>query len=140
MANKIHKGKWSWNPDLLISKIEIGEVDECWRWLGARAPHANLFGAYKNNRPQMTQSSRLIWMTVHDEDVSDLEVKHSCGNRWCCNVKHMFTQPNHMFYHRDGRPLGTPKPEVKRQQVPTKKFTAVDKVQEKTKRLQWWQL
>lgn len=100
-------GVWSWRSDLLWSKVEQADPNACWRYLGSTSPHANLFGAKKNGRPQMTQAARLLWMDLHNESVENLEVAHNCGNRFCCNPRHMFTRPNHMRFHRDGAVLGT---------------------------------
>ena len=126
-------GTWRWNDDLLWSKIKATDnKDECWTWGGSTGPHANLFGARKNNgnKPQMTQAARLIWMSVHNEDVEHLEIRHSCGNRYCCNPKHLFAMPNHMRYRRDGTNLNEPQPK------PTVPKVAAAPV---TKKL-WWQL
>lgn len=89
-------GAWTWKPRLLWSKIQQAQEEECWRWLGATSQHANLFGAKKNNRPQMTQAARIIWMDITGQDAAMLEIKHNCGNRYCCNPRHFFTKPNHM--------------------------------------------
>ena len=91
-----HMGAWSWNTRYLWAKVQPACADQCWTWTGSYGPHANLFGARKNHRPQMTQANRLIYAEVHNIDVTDLEIRHSCGNRYCCNPQHMFTQHNHM--------------------------------------------
>jgi hypothetical protein len=139
MTDKITVGKWSWDPELLMSKIIKRDTDDCWGWSGSVAPHANLMGARKNNRPQMTQAPRLIWMTHTGQDVSELEVRHHCGNRFCTNISHMFTKPNHMRYHKDGRLLGQP---PSADAVPeAKKFKPVDLTPKtQVKRQPWWQL
>jgi len=137
-GNKITIGEWAWDPDLVLGKIKSGKADECWGWSGAQSPHSNLVGARKNGRAQMTQAARLIWMTQTGQDVADLEVRHTCGNRFCTNFKHMFTRPNHMHYHQDGRPLGMPKPKLP--PPPAKKFIQVDLVKPREKRQPWWQL
>lgn len=135
--NKITIGVWSWDPELLLSKIKTAGPDECWGWSGSNSPHAALMGARKNGRAQMTQASRLIWMTHTGQDINELEVRHTCGNRFCTNIKHMFTRPNHMRYHKDGTPLTLNKPKYTAP-PPVKKFTQVDLP--KAKKQAWWQL
>ena len=108
-------GEWSWKPDLLMSKIVQGELDECWGWIGATSPHANLFGAKKNGHPQMTQAARLIWQTVKQQPLGDLEVRHTCGNRYCSNWNHMATEFNHMRKTTVKQPA--PQPPTRRAQL-----------------------
>lgn len=114
--DRITYGAWTWDPVLLMSKIKPRAANECWGWAGAVSPHSNLMGAYKNGRAQMTQAARLIWQTIHQQDIGELEVRHTCGNRFCTNPQHMFTRPNHMRYHKTGELLGTrPQPVIEPQ-------------------------
>lgn len=81
-------GQWTWNSELVLSKVDRqGEID-CWEWLGAKTIHAPLFGARKNNRPQMTQATRILYREYFNEDCEDKEVTHSCGNKNCMNSAH----------------------------------------------------
>lgn len=90
------QGIWSWKPELLFSKMRQGPEDECWQWLGSQGPHANLFGARKNGRPQMTQAARIIYAEYTGQDIEHLEIRHTCGNRYCCNPRHFLPRANHM--------------------------------------------
>jgi hypothetical protein len=87
-----HVGEWAWNSPLLHSKIKVKKG--CWEWLGAKGPSGNLFGAYKNNRPQMTQPNRLLYMEMTDESAADISVYMSCQNKNCCNPAHFEVLPN----------------------------------------------
>ena len=88
-------GSWAWNSDVLHSKIQRGTGDECWRWLGARGPQTNLFGAIKNGRAQMIQVNRLLHMERVGKPIDDIAVRMRCGNRYCCNPAHFDTStPN----------------------------------------------
>lgn len=85
-------GAWTWNSPLLHSKIK--KHRGCWEWLGAQGPSGNLFGAYKNNKPQMTQPNRLIYMEETGESADDVAIYMSCQNKNCCNFLHFEVQPN----------------------------------------------
>lgn len=125
-------GAWTWKDSLLWRKIVKTADDVCWAWTGSTGPHANLFGARKNNRPQMSQVPRFIWMSVHNEDVEHLEIRHTCGNRFCCNPNHLTTVPNHMLYRRDG---------TNRTDLPTAKLNKpIKQAQTKPVEKKWWQL
>ncbi len=88
-----HHGDWAWNNPLLMSKAEPGlQEDDCWQWRGAQGPMGNLFGAYKNGRPQMTQANRLI-ARQHGHEIDNLAVFMRCHNKFCCNPLHMVTAP-----------------------------------------------
>lgn len=85
-------GEWAWNSELLWSKIDKSQ--ECWRWLGSKSVHANLFGAYKNRHQQMTQAPRIIYREVFKQDCNEYRITHSCGNKFCVNPNHYELQPN----------------------------------------------
>lgn len=123
-----HMGQWSWNTRLLWDKVQPGSADQCWAWTGSYGPHANLFGARKNHKPQMSQANRFIYAETHNIDVTDLEIRHTCGNRYCCNPSHMVAIPNHMM---KARPKYKPK-RVKAQAVKADKSARPDQP--------WWQL
>jgi hypothetical protein len=129
-------GVWSWKPELLHKKIEQGPDDECWRWLGSISPHANLFGARKNNRAQMTQAARIIYMDRTGKDIEDIEIRHSCGNRFCCNWNHFVAIPNHMRYHKTGELLGTKLVPIKE---PEPAPPLLGRIQTLTDR-EWWEI
>lgn len=93
MRTITHKsGDWSWNSDLLWSKVI--KTNKCWTWSGAHGPYGALFGAYKNNKQQMTQVRRLIWGEIHQCDITNIAVHHTCGNRMCVNPDHMYEKTN----------------------------------------------
>jgi hypothetical protein len=89
------QGSWGWNDTRLWSKIDT-KPDEngCLNWQGAMSPSGALMGAWKNNTQQMTQSRRLVWMSLNNEDVSEHRVTLSCDNQRCCNPKHFIIKPN----------------------------------------------
>jgi hypothetical protein len=86
-------GAWSWNSEILWSKIEQKEADDCWTWLGATGPHANLFGTKKNGRPQMSQLPRILYRDVTGLDCEGMEITHTCNNRYCANFSHLMALP-----------------------------------------------
>lgn len=82
-------GDWSWDSTSLHAKIQKGQPDECWTWTGSKGPHSNLFGAYKNNRTQMVQAHRILYMDTTGLDCADQSITHRCGNRFCANPSHL---------------------------------------------------
>lgn len=90
-----HQG-WTWDGDNLLSKIkQAGDLD-CWTWLGSRGPQGNLFGAYLNDQPRITQANRLIYTQFKGRDFTDVSIRMRCGNRYCCNPNHFNTlEPNY---------------------------------------------
>jgi hypothetical protein len=81
-------GVWTWNSSLVLSKVNRRSVNDCWEWMGAQSPSAPLFGAKKNNRPQMTQAARILFREYYNQDCEDKEITHSCGNKNCMNFDH----------------------------------------------------
>ena len=81
-------GQWTWNSELVRSKVDRSDTHGCHPWLGSQSPSAPLFGARKNNRPQMTQAARILYREIYNEDCEDKEITHSCGNRNCMNERH----------------------------------------------------
>ncbi len=103
---------WSWNHDLLQTKIPEPNADGCCNWQGAMSPGGALFGAKKAGRPQMTQVSRLIWLKHNpDADMEGMEVAHTCKNRQCVNIEHLALIP-HGHHERQSYKKRT-KPEAK---------------------------
>lgn len=88
-------GDWGWDDDLLWSKIEVTlDLNECWYWQGSMSPTGALFGAYKNERQQMTQARRIVYMSHHNEDVQPYSVTMTCKNQYCCNPHHFELKAN----------------------------------------------
>ena len=90
----IQVGPWQINRELMLSKVFKDPDSDCWLWLGARGPMGGLGGAKKNNRRQMTQSNRLVYMCVHLEDIQDFELVRTCKNKHCVRPEHQELRPN----------------------------------------------
>lgn len=91
----LHVGQWSWNNELLWSKIEVSlDTEQCWLWQGSMSPSGALFGAFKNAKAQMTQARRLVWMSENLQDVTPYQITLSCANQQCCNPNHFVVKPN----------------------------------------------
>ena len=88
-------GQWGFNRDRLWSKIDkTPDQNGCLNWQGAMSPSGALMGAWKNNRQQMTQARRLVWMSINNKDVSEHRVTLSCDNQSCCNPEHFVIKAN----------------------------------------------
>lgn len=81
-------GEWSWNSTTLHKRVIAGADTDCWSWRGSKNQYGNIFGAYKNGKPQMTQANRLLWMEQTGLDAKDRAIMLNCGNRHCCNPQH----------------------------------------------------
>ncbi len=89
-------GVWSWDGLRLEQKVQKTTPELCWSWLGAKGPQGNLYGAYKNDKPRMSQANRLFYMQTKGIDIADSSIQMRCGNKYCCNVQHMTAaQPNY---------------------------------------------
>ena len=92
-------GTWGWDNQRLSSKIDaLPDENGCRNWQGAMSPSGALMGAWKRKDgvmiQQMTQVRRLIQMDVMNEDISDYQVKLTCGNQACCSREHFILKPN----------------------------------------------
>jgi len=88
------QGQWSWNDQRLWSKIKIIDPEHCYIWTGSMSPGGALFGAYKQQRSQMTQARRLVWMSVNNQSADDISINTICNNPSCCNPRHFKIDKN----------------------------------------------
>lgn len=99
-------GEWAWSTDNLHKRIVKTTADSCWDWTGSQNPQGNIFGAYKNGRPQMTQSNRLLQMEILGESIQGQDVRMSCGNRHCSNPNHFqLTLPGSKIKTKTAKPV-----------------------------------
>lgn len=110
-------GQWRWNSELVNSKVDKTDEFGCHPWLGSQSPAAPLFGARKNNYPQMTQAARILYRDWYNEDCEDKEITHKCGNKNCMNPDHWLILP----IKKHGRRPNPPK------QIAQAKLTKVKK-------------
>jgi hypothetical protein len=93
-------GPWGFDRDRLWSKIDTEpDANGCHNWRGSMSPSGALMGAWKSRNgtmtQQMTQVRRLIMLDITNEDISEYQVKLTCGNQRCCNYKeHFILKPN----------------------------------------------
>lgn len=90
-------GEWSWNHQLFSQKYEVNQESGCWEWKGAHHRAGGLFGAYKNDAPQMTQARRIAYMYQHNTPVNGKFLYSTCNNLQCVNPAHHYihTPPSH---------------------------------------------
>lgn len=72
------------------AKVQVGNPDECWNWRG----HIGKDGmGYAYTGPNQKRSAaRVAWEMTHGPIVETTRpkmVKHTCGNRLCCNPAHL---------------------------------------------------
>lgn len=125
-------GAWTWNSEILWSKIVKLDNESCWAWLGAVGPQTNLFGARKNNKPQMTQTQRILYRDITGLDCEEYQIRHTCNNNYCLNPRHFKLLPNQKKYREDGTDRHLPKPSKQPKAVREKKIV------ELKAQTRWW--
>lgn len=74
------------------SKVQIGQPDQCWPWIGAKSNGYGIFEKIKTHR--------IAYMLAKGPIPVGLMVRHTCDNRPCCNPAHLLTGTN-ADNHRD---------------------------------------
>ena len=69
------------------AKVQRGEPDACWPWLGWVGPSGHGKTSYKCIN---ILASRKAWILTHGEPLGGLCVNHRCDNALCCNPAHMY--------------------------------------------------
>ncbi len=73
------------------NKVQRGEEDECWPWLGAKQPTRKLFYGVFGWQGRQQRTHRIAYTLVHGPIPDGLVVRHRCHNALCCNPSHLET-------------------------------------------------
>ena len=75
-------------------RVTLGELDECWKWQGARFPAPYDYGHLCYDR----YTHRIAWELTYGPVPDGMQVCHHCDNPPCCNPTHLFlgTQADNM--------------------------------------------
>jgi hypothetical protein len=68
-------------------KVDRGEPDECWPWMGARDPSG--YGRFAVGADRSEKASRIAWRLTNGAVPTGLHILHSCDNPPCCNPAHL---------------------------------------------------
>jgi hypothetical protein len=76
-------------------KVKIGEIGECWMWIGSRSPDG--YGRISVNRKNKN-AHRIAWELVYGKIPEGMQVLHHCDNPGCVFIGHLFlgTQQDNM--------------------------------------------
>lgn len=73
------------------SKVEIGDKESCWSWLGSTNKKGyGSFSAGRNLRSASKIAHRYAYLFHYGQLNSSLSVCHSCDNPGCCNPYHLW--------------------------------------------------
>jgi HNH endonuclease len=69
-------------------KVQIGQQDECWLWLGSTLPKG--YGRFRRQNPRrMELAHRTAFRLTHNRREPATVLRHSCDNPRCCNPNHL---------------------------------------------------
>lgn len=79
------------------AKVDVGEPDDCWEWLGSRVRRYGQLGDWRNilglrrmRNPKPIRAHVLSWAIANDRWPNKKEVvRHTCDNPPCCNPRHL---------------------------------------------------
>ena len=83
------------------SKVDIGEPEDCWDWLGCKNNKG--YGQFKKQNKQMN-AHRYSWILRNGEIPARLIIRHKCRGK-CVNPNHLelgTTSDNNKDLIRDG--------------------------------------
>lgn len=72
------------------TKVEIGEINDCWNWKAGKSKEYGVLNVHKREEKRATLAHRLMWELNIGEIPEGLEVGHMCSNGGCVNPKHLY--------------------------------------------------
>ena len=72
------------------SKVDVGGVDECWPWLGAKHSAAFPYGSFNLQGKTVTAHQVAAFLIHGEPPLNKGHSCHTCDNPPCCNGLHLF--------------------------------------------------
>lgn len=97
-STKKFTGRLDWlhrTVDRFWSKVDRGEPDECWPWLGTKQlpnPAGMVYGSFgltENGRSRTYRAHRFAYVLANGEIPDDYVIMHTCDNPLCVNPGHL---------------------------------------------------
>lgn len=99
--------------DILWSKIDKRQPNECWVWTDRRGGYKNLYGIV-TLEGMIYRADKVLFELYNNKSLSLKDsIRHSCSNLLCCNPTHLFKDSCYFAEVVDTAPKGEINPSSK---------------------------
>jgi len=87
MPRPWNKGLRTLFSERLWAKVEVGEPDECWSFVGGWRSRFG-YGRIRDSRGRGVQAHKAVYELLVGPVPAGMWLLHSCDNPLCCNPRH----------------------------------------------------